>query len=61
MTKWNLDDIKAKARERRAEALRMQRGGMSIRQICDAWNISRTRVEAILSEAKRDEARAAGG
>lgn len=56
MSEWNLKDIQAKARARRVEALEMKRGGMSIRAIADLWNISTTRVEAIINAGKRDEA-----
>lgn len=60
MSDWNLDEIQAKARERRREALEMARGGKSYRAIAEAWNISITRVGAIIAAAKRDEAQQKG-
>lgn len=55
MTQWNLKDIKAKARERRAEALALHRGGMSYRALAELWDISITRAGAIIAAARRDE------
>ena len=54
MSEYSLREVVEKAKERRAEALKMRRSGMSIREIGDAWNISYQRASAILHRAERD-------
>lgn len=46
------DAVRADAKARRAEALRMHREGMSSRKIAALWKISHQRVNAIIQKAR---------